>query len=156
MPRSTQSCSYRTLYLSTIANTLDCTWQMSKMCYCGLKSSRRICKHALITPLPSCKHFCKKKHMQEGVWLLYIFFHNHSCQGGTGKFIYKASILDSKQLLSNIIDHKARQVPYPTRIADSYVFCSNHSAILSINTIASYIAIWRQEQKSTLPCMNMQ
>ena len=82
--------------------------------------------------------------MEEGAWSLYIFFHNHSYQGGTGKFIYKASILDSKQLLSNMIDHKATQVPYTIRIAflpDSYVFCSNHSAMLCIIAIASYIAI---------------
>ena len=42
-----QSCSYRTLYLSTIANTQDCISHMPKTCYCGLKSSRRICKYAL-------------------------------------------------------------------------------------------------------------
>ena len=35
----------------TIANTRDCTSQMPKMCYCGLQSSRRICKYVLITPL---------------------------------------------------------------------------------------------------------
>ena len=28
-------------------------------------------------------------------------------QGGTGEFMYKASILDNKLLLSNMIDHKA-------------------------------------------------
>ena len=45
--------------------------------------------------------------MQEGVWLLYIFFCNHNYQGGTGEFIYKALILGNKQLLSNMIDHEA-------------------------------------------------
>ena len=44
--------------------------------------------------------------MQEGAWSLYIF-HNHNYQGATGRFIYKASILDNKQLLANMIDHKA-------------------------------------------------
>ena len=78
------------------------------------------------------------------MWSLYIFFHNHNYQEGTGKFIYKASILGNKQLLSNMIDHKATQVPYTTRIAfltDSYIFCSNFPAILYIIAIASYIAI---------------
>ena len=46
---------------------------------------------------PSCVHSCKK-HMQEGVWLLYIFFHYHNYQGGTGK--HKTLILDNKQLFS--------------------------------------------------------
>ena len=47
----------------------------------------------------------------------------HIYQGGTGKFIYKDSILDNKQLTPNTIDHKALQVPYTTTIAflaDSY------------------------------------
>ena len=85
--------------------------------------------------------------MQEGAWSLNIFSHNHNYQGGTGKFIYKALTLDNKQLLLNTRDRKAKQVPYNTRIAflvDSYIFCSNFPAILSIIAIASYIAIWRQ------------
>ena len=45
--------------------------------------------------------------MQEGVWLLYIFFCNHNYQGDTGEFIYKASILANKQLLSNMMDCEA-------------------------------------------------
>ena len=36
--------------------------------------------------------------MQEGAWSLYISFQNHNTQGGTGKFIYKPSVLDEKQL----------------------------------------------------------
>ena len=75
---------------------------------------------------------------------MYIFFHSHIHQGGTGKFIYKASIIDNKQLLSNIIDHKATQVPYMIRNAflpDSYIFCPNHPTILCIIDITSYIAI---------------
>ena len=51
--------------------------------------------------------FCKTKRMQEGVWLLCIFFCNHNYQEGTGKFMYKASILGNKQLPSNMIDYKA-------------------------------------------------
>ena len=35
-----------------------------------------------------CIHFCEKRHAQERVWSLHIFFHSHNCQGGTGKFIY--------------------------------------------------------------------
>ena len=34
---------------------------------------------------------------QEGALLLYIFFQNHNCQGGTGNFTYKASILAGEQ-----------------------------------------------------------
>ena len=45
--------------------------------------------------------------MQEGVWLLCISFCNHNYQGGTGEFIYKDLILGNKQLLLNMIDHKA-------------------------------------------------
>ena len=37
--------------------------------------------------------------MQEGVWSLYISFQSHNTQAGTDKFVYKASILDEKQLL---------------------------------------------------------
>ena len=44
-------------------------------------------------------------------------FHNHNYQEGTSKFINKALILDNKQLLSNMIDHEATQVPYTTRTA---------------------------------------
>ena len=47
--------------------------------------------------------------MQEGVWLLYIFFQNYK-QEGIGKYIYNLLLLDNKQLLSNMIDHKATQV----------------------------------------------
>ena len=92
----------------------------------------------MVDHTPSCVHFCKKEHMQEGSWLLCIFFYNHNYQGGTGKFIYKASILGNKQLLSNIIDCKATQVLHITRIAflaDSVISCSNYPAILCIIAI---------------------
>ena len=37
--------------------------------------------------------------MQEGAWSLYIYFlQNHNTQEGTGKLIYKPSVLDEKQL----------------------------------------------------------
>ena len=45
--------------------------------------------------------------MQEGTWLLCIFFCNHNYQGGTGEYIYKALIIGNKQLLLNMIDCKA-------------------------------------------------
>ena len=51
--------------------------------------------------------------MQKGALSLYVFFHNHNYQGGTGKFIYNTLILYNKQLLSNMIDRKAIQ-PYTT------------------------------------------
>ena len=61
--------------------------------------------------------------MQEGAWLLYIFFHIHN-------FIREVQvlILDNKQLVSNMIDREATQIPYTTRIVfltDSYVVLSN-------------------------------
>ena len=68
--------------------------------------------------------------MQEGAWSLYIFFYDHNYQEDTGKFIYKASILDNKQLLSNMTHHKAPQVPYTsiiTFLTDSYVYFSQTS-----------------------------
>ena len=120
-------------------NTRDCTSQMPKMCYCGPKLSRIICKYVLITPLLAYI-FVKRNIWKRGV----VIAHFHP-QGGTGKFIYKASILNNKQLLSNMIDCKVTQVPYTTRIvfpADSYIFCSNFPVILCIIAIASYIAIW--------------
>ena len=46
--------------------------------------------------------------------------------------IYKALILDNKQLLSNMVDREATQVPYTARnafFADSYIFCSNFPSI---------------------------
>ena len=51
-------------------------------------------KHA-----PSCVHFCQKKCVQDKVWLLYIFFPNHSTQAATSEFMYNTSTLDDKQLL---------------------------------------------------------
>ena len=53
------------------------------------------------------------------------FLPQHNYHGGTGKFIYKESIFDNKQLFSNMIDCEATQVLYFTRIAflkDSYIF----------------------------------
>ena len=73
--------------------------------------------------------------------MLYIFFHNHNYQGYIGKFIYKASILDNKQLLLNMIDREAAQVTYTTRnafLTDSYIFCSNFLAILCIIVLLLY------------------
>ena len=48
--------------------------------------------------------------MQEGAWSLYISFQNHNTQEGTGKVIYKPSVLDEKQLHSNRIDREAIKV----------------------------------------------
>ena len=90
---------------------------------------------------PSCIHFFKKKRMQEGAWLLYIFFQNHNDQEGTGNFIYKALILHNKQLLSNMTGHKSTQVPSTNRtafLADSYIFCSNYPAIHFISYYEAY------------------
>ena len=69
------------------------------------------------------------------------FFCNHNYQGGTGEFIYKASILGNKQLLSNMIDCEATQVPHTTKIAflaDSYILCSNYPAMHSLHYSHSY------------------
>ena len=87
------------------------------------------------------------------MWSLYIFFHIHNYQGGTGKLIYKASVLNNRQFLSNMINFKATQVQHTTRIAllaDIYIFCSNFPAILSIITIAVLLyegSIFEQNSK---------
>ena len=59
-----------------------------------------------------------------------VFFCNHNYQGGTSEFIYKASILGNKQLLWNMVDCEAMQVPYINWIAfftDRFISCSNYS-----------------------------
>ena len=127
--------------MSTIANTQDCISQMPTMCYCRLQSSRRVCKYALIMPLLAYI-FKKEMYARRGMVAVHILPH-------TGKFIYKALILDNKQLLSTMTECKAIQVLYTTRIAllagsCSHIFCSNFPAILCIIVIASYIPIWRQ------------
>ena len=69
---------------------------MPKTCYCGLKPSRRICKYMLLTLILAyfpVKRNIRKKGRDECTLL---FFHNHTYQGGTGKFIYKALTLDNR------------------------------------------------------------
>ena len=83
--------------------------------HCGLKLSKRIWK--MHQPYLFLLYFCKKKHMQEGVWLLYISFQNHNMQAGTGKFMYKAMIINEKQLLLKHNDYKAIKVLSTTRNA---------------------------------------
>ena len=46
-------------------------------------------------------------YLRRGVMAVDIFFYNHHYLGGTGKFIYKALILDNKQLPSSMIGYKA-------------------------------------------------
>ena len=72
----------------------------------------------MITPLLAYI-FVKEMYTWRGL----VAVHNHNYQGGTGKFIYKTSILDNKQLLSNMMDHEATQVPHTTRI----VFLADNS-----------------------------
>ena len=90
---------------------------MSKTCYCRLKSSRRICKCASIM------------HLLE--YVLYIFVKRKVCKEGHGHCTfsftitiirevqvnlssYKALMLDIKQVLSNMLNHEATQVPHAT------------------------------------------
>ena len=110
---------------------------------------------------PSCVHFCKKKHTQEG-----MFFQNHNYQGGTGKYTrlrYQTTNSSSQHMM----DREATQVPYTTSIvflADSYIFCSNFPAILALFLqlaillyegstfeqklyVASYICDWIYENR---------
>ena len=57
-------------------------------------------------------------------------------QGGAGEFMYKALVLGNKQLLSSMIDHKATQVPYTTRIAfliDSFMLLKPPSHSLALH-----------------------
>ena len=76
--------------------------------------------------------------------MLYIFFHNHNYQGGAGKFISKALILDNKQLISNMIDCEATQVPLSPELLSSqiatYILYSNYPVTLYLVAKASYIA----------------
>ena len=75
---------------------------MPKTCYYGLKSRRRICKYALITSLLA--YIFVKRNVRKKGHGHCIFFQNHNYHR---EFVYKALILDNKQLLSNLIDHKA-------------------------------------------------
>ena len=57
------------------------------------------CKYVMIMPLLA-NIFVKRNVRKKGHgWFcsLYIFFHNHHYQGGTGKSINKALISDNKQ-----------------------------------------------------------
>ena len=47
--------------------------------------------------------------MMEGAWLLYISFQNYN--RATGKFVYKPSIFDEKQLYLKQ-EQKPQKVPY--------------------------------------------
>ena len=64
-----------------------------KKYHCGLKSSKRIWKHALTTPL------LMYVSTKEGMRLLHISVKNHDTQAEKGKFIYKALTLHGKQFL---------------------------------------------------------
>ena len=54
---------------------------------------------------------------------MYILFQNYNKQEGTGKYTYNPSILDNKQLLSNMVNHKATQ-------AFAKIFGLNYPTIL--------------------------
>ena len=47
---------------------------------------------------------------KEEAWLMCIILENYNSQAGTGKCIYNPLILDNKQPLPSMIDHKATQV----------------------------------------------
>ena len=68
--------------------------------------------HASSSYILEKRNIRKKEHSQ------CTFFHNHNYQGGTSKFIYKALILDNKQLLSNTIDHEATPVQVPVPVPE--------------------------------------
>ena len=57
-----------------------------------------------VTNVCVCKSVCKRD------TVAVHFIPNNNKQEGTGIFIYTPSILDNKQLLSNMVDHKATQV----------------------------------------------
>ena len=76
-------------------------------------------------------HFCIKKHIQVGVWLLYLSFQNHNTQTGTGKFICNVSLLDVKELLLKPDRLRSHISQSTTRTAFlAKMSCSNYPAIL--------------------------
>ena len=116
---------------------------MLKTCYCGLKSNRKFCNYVLIMSLLAYIFVKRNLCMQKG---------HCRCTFSSATTIiknvqvnlsmYKASILENKQLLSSMIDQKAIQVTYTTSIVfltNSYIFCLNFPAILAV---PSYIVIW--------------
>ena len=87
-----RGCNHRALYMSTIVTTRDYTSKcLNKLPWIKFKHHYflQICiDHAL-----SCMHFvCKKG---PGCCTFSSSYHNY--QGGTGNFIYKASILSGQQ-----------------------------------------------------------
>ena len=90
-PPSAQSYNYRALYMSTIATTRDYTSKCLNVLL-WIKF-----KHNFFANMHRSRPFLYAFCMQEGVWLLYIFFQNHNYQGGTGNFTYKALILTGQQ-----------------------------------------------------------
>ena len=81
---------------------------MPKLCYCGLKSRKSICKYALIMPLLAYT-FVKETFTRRGMVAVHFLLQS---QGGTSELMNKSLILSNKQLLSNMIDCEATQVPH--------------------------------------------
>ena len=90
---------YRTLYFSTIATARDHTSNLPKICYCGFKSSKSICKFALTMSLLA--YLPVRNVHKKGAWSLHIFFQNYNKQEGTGNFIYIPLILDKNTTLKH-------------------------------------------------------
>ena len=108
------------------------------MCHSGCKSSKRTHQH-----IPFYIHFCIKKHMQEGVWLLYLSFQNHNTQTGTGKFICNVSLLDVKELLLKPDQLWNHISPSTTRSAFlAKMSCSNYPAILKRGFWTEHQPLW--------------
>ena len=71
-----------------MATAQDYALNLSKICYCGLKSSKNICKNTM----PLLAYISVRNVRKKGAWLPYIFFQIYNKQEGTGKFIYNPSI----------------------------------------------------------------
>ena len=78
---------------------------MPKTCYRELKSSNRIGLQICIEITPFLAYsFVKGNVCKKGMLAMHFLLQS---KGGTGEFMYKASIFGNKQLLSNMIDHEA-------------------------------------------------
>ena len=103
---------------------------MPKTCYCGLKSSNRICKYALIMP-HLAYIYVKNVHKKRRGCCAFS-----SAITGRCRWMYVQGF-DIRQQTACLKHDRSRShiSPYTTRIAflvDSYIFCLNYPAILCI------------------------
>ena len=94
----------------------------------------------------------KHQHTTEGAWLLYISFQNYNTQGVTGKFVYKPSIFDEKQL--HLKQERSRS--HKSAVYSRTEITLQHVLLLT-KTKGSYahvliIAAWLLDESSCINC----